>query len=885
MATRVDDVTDNMADAGKLAIGATFAGKIGVINDHDWFKVTLQSGLLYSATLASPKGGTPAGFAVTLHDANGKMVPWPQYWGMDGSAPSVSGVPTTGGDYYVCVTSPAATGDYQLTVAQTADDYTASSATKGSLPVGGSVNGTINIDNDRDWFRIKLDAGASYSFITSVAAGRQPPVVRVYDENGAAIGDTYDYDVFQAPHSGYYYVEAEGYGTGLAYTLAARAIQDDFGNTDAAAAPMAPGATITGKLNYRGDTDKFRIELQEGAIYTLTFNLPPEPFEYGIDIGDMFGSPWLIKMLDTTGFNTPERTAKFKAISGGTLYVSAKSFDSSSASGQYRIGLTVDGAIDQGDTEATAITLRLGATVSADLHSAFDSDVFKLSLQAGITYTVRGAGELATAGKLKVESLPGHNGSDTTISITPETSGDYYVIVHGASSGQGAYTLQADYLQDDYSANPATTGKLAIGGQISGTIGASYDRDWIAATLEGGKSYWIQTTLTGDMAQRNDATLSIVDSGNNVLARFSGLQPDASTHAFTPSASGTYYFQMERGASTGWQSGAITSTHLQYIMSVKEGTDDRPLPSALALGTTVSGQLEIPTDTDAFLLNLQSEHYYQVDLRLSNQGAISAEPINYVTLSRDGNTRTFEPMSGANGLVIKMLGSGTHTLSLRDADGLYNAYNLRVRDLGAAATKPGPENSLYIRASASYIDGGAGVDSLLYKWKPDAYQISNGGQTIKWAGSALTDTLNGIERLIFTDSTDAIALDVDGAAGHAYRLYQAAFNRSPDKTGVGYWINVMDQGASLHDVAQSFIDSAEFKTLYGASPTDAQFVDSLYWNVLHRAGESAGVDYWLDVLKQGIQRADVLASFSESKENIEAVARIIGNGFEYTPYG
>jgi hypothetical protein len=72
-----------------------------------------------------------------------------------------------------------------------------------------------------------------------------------------------------------------------------------------------------------------------------------------------------------------------------------------------------------------------------------------------------------------------------------------------------------------------------------------------------------------------------------------------------------------------------------------------------------------------------------------------------------------------------------------------------------------------------------------------------------------TTTLANVERLQFSDQT--VALDIGGNAGESYRLYQAAFNRTPDKVGLGYWIDAMDHGNSLMHVAGSFIDSAEFR--------------------------------------------------------------------------
>ena len=96
----------------------------------------------------------------------------------------------------------------------------------------------------------------------------------------------------------------------------------------------------------------------------------------------------------------------------------------------------------------------------------------------------------------------------------------------------------------------------------------------------------------------------------------------------------------------------------------------------------------------------------------------------------------------------------------------------------------------------------------------------------------------------------------------------------------------MDGGLALNAVAQGFANSAEFKSVYGASPTNAEIVTRFYDNVLGRAAESGGYNYWLGILNSGQSSvAGVLASFSESSENQAAVIGVIGNGFPYTPYG
>ena len=147
-----------------------------------------------------------------------------------------------------------------------------------------------------------------------------------------------------------------------------------------------------------------------------------------------------------------------------------------------------------------------------------------------------------------------------------------------------------------------------------------------------------------------------------------------------------------------------------------------------------------------------------------------------------------------------------------------------------------------------------------------------------------TDTLTNIERLKFSDV--AVALDIDGIAGQCYRIYKAAFARTPDLGGVGYWINVMDKGTSLQSVAGGFIFSDEFKSVYGTNPTNDALVTRFYTNVLGRAPDATGAAYWTGILNNKQDTvANVLANISESAENKASLVGVIGNGFEYTPYG
>ena len=132
----------------------------------------------------------------------------------------------------------------------------------------------------------------------------------------------------------------------------------------------------------------------------------------------------------------------------------------------------------------------------------------------------------------------------------------------------------------------------------------------------------------------------------------------------------------------------------------------------------------------------------------------------------------------------------------------------------------------------------------------------------------------------------SVSFDVSGTAGQAYRIYRAAFDRDPmigDTAGLGYWIAQMDAGMSMTEVAARFIDSTEFRSLYGTTPTNGEFLTKVYNNVLDRDPDSDGYAWWTDQLANNPEKTwqKVLADFSESAENQANVAGLIGNGITY----
>ncbi|MFL6671664.1 MAG: DUF4214 domain-containing protein [Massilia sp.] len=183
------------------------------------------------------------------------------------------------------------------------------------------------------------------------------------------------------------------------------------------------------------------------------------------------------------------------------------------------------------------------------------------------------------------------------------------------------------------------------------------------------------------------------------------------------------------------------------------------------------------------------------------------------------------------------------------------------------------------------LDGGAGIDTGDYAGKRASFSATRSGDG--WvvsdsSGAEGRDTLSGIERIAFSDGM--LALDVDGIAAQAYRVYAAAFDRAPDLAGLGYWIGQMDHGVSLLDVATGFTRSDEFTRMYGAAPSADSFLTRVYQNILHRAPDQAGYAYWLKEMQGGASEGLVLSLFSESGENQAQVVGAIEHGIAYVAF-
>jgi serralysin len=199
-------------------------------------------------------------------------------------------------------------------------------------------------------------------------------------------------------------------------------------------------------------------------------------------------------------------------------------------------------------------------------------------------------------------------------------------------------------------------------------------------------------------------------------------------------------------------------------------------------------------------------------------------------------------------------------------------------DAGANSFAPGEGNNA--------IDGKNGIDKAVYNAPRADFKVSKdvyGYAVVDTKGANGHDTLVSVERIQFSDNK-WLALDIDGSAGQVYRLYQAAFDRTPDAGGYSFWLDAMDKGFTLKQISEYVLANKEAVDLYMVDPSNQYFITQLYHHVLHREPEGSGYQWWLGNMEKAT-RAEVLAMFSESPENQAQVIGSIQNGIEFTPQG
>jgi len=481
------DTSDGSTDPGER-IGerrASVEGRLENFLDEDWFALRLERGVKYRVTPRAPdccyyraeeEFNEDVGFV--LWDGEDHIDSWTSW------NPTIGFVPTVSGTYHLVVGSggeqpflePA---DYSFEVEILEPDDVPDLREAGRLVRSGDVlEGTLNTRGDLDWFRFEAVQGQAWilqSATSSLACAQVygPGAIDLVAEECRE-----ERLVWITPATGEYGLRLSSkvdlnwtHRTPFDYRLALDvADPDDHGNSAWDTSTLLAGEEQTGRMDYVGDRDVFRLAVAEGEVWELDVSLSGYGTEYstrfvagsgGVDPsgvpsryahGGFLGAPtdgsWLITVTGDRG--------------QGTFSLMADKLDVTDDYGNDRdhAHLLAGPATPEPGCESGLDGDGCSNTTSVEgtLDYGGDSDYFRVTLEAGTKYEISVTSESGQVIFTQLTedfcALPGPTVWEKTYETwVAETTRDYWLRVgfdRYRSEDPEDYTLAITAHSDDF---------------------------------------------------------------------------------------------------------------------------------------------------------------------------------------------------------------------------------------------------------------------------------------------------------------------------------------------------------------------------------------------------------------------------------------------------
>ena len=220
-----------------------------------------------------------------------------------------------------------------------------------------------------------------------------------------------------------------------------------------------------------------------------------------------------------------------------------------------------------------------------------------------------------------------------------------------------------------------------------------------------------------------------------------------------------------------------------------------------------------------------------------------------------------------------------------------NAYGLVTLLASGADTVTGGAGDDTARGAAGNdsFDGRGGVDTAVYGNTRATYTITRTALDTWRVASSVdgTDTMTNVERLQFTDMSLAFDLTATGHAGQTALIIGAAFGTSylTVEEYVGIGLGLFDGGTTMDELCEIVLRTPLFRSLSG-TPSDVDFVNLVYKNVVGELPSTADRDYYVNMLEGSggtLSQAELLKLAAISETNVAHIG-LVGmqaGGIEY----
>ncbi|MCJ2074778.1 DUF4214 domain-containing protein [Methylobacterium sp. E-016] len=501
--------------------------------------------------------------------------------------------------------------------------------------------------------------------------------------------------------------------------------------------------------------------------------------------------------------------------------------------GAEALSLSGTGVGNAGALENVAGNNTYGGAITLGSSARINSDTGSLTLTGGISGNA--AGRTLTLGGAG-------NGEVSTVGITAVTGG---IVKDGA----GTWTLSADNTYGGPTVINSGTLQLGNGG-----------------TLAANSAITIGSFGTLAINHSDTLTLANAISGNGRLT-----QAGAGTLILTGADS--------HGGATAVQNGAL------LVNTVSTGIGTVTVDAlakfggtgSVASAVTVSGTISAGTLTNG-MMNTVGE-FTTSSLTLS--AANGATPTFHEDVGARAGAAANADLIHVRGTValaglldfsapMDFSGSVGQSLTLIDNDSTADAVTGRFTSLhvNGATVALAANDTFNLQGHSYLIDyrGGDGNDVVIRDVTPAPTEPTQPTQPTQPTPTQPTGpTPQPANAPAFGDTVTDTSSPTGMAVSGVYGLYKALLGRTPDPLGLETYTTALQNGATLTDVANALLGSAEHT---GSNPaTDPNgYVQGLYQNLLGRAADASGLQTFTGELAAGVSPATVAQQLATSTE-------------------
>lgn len=386
-------------------------------------------------------------------------------------------------------------------------------------------------------------------------------------------------------------------------------------------------------------------------------------------------------------------------------------------------------SIIPGNTSTTA-TIATGQVRKDALTTAGDSDWYRATFSAGLSYGFRLSGDgsgnslpdpdlfLYDANGTKIAGTTNYSYSSTSLSYHASTGGTFYVGVTDTMD-LGNYILTwigNDTIRRDI----ATTATLSQGGSVNSAIDVSGDSDWFKVTMKAGLDYGFLVSGDGTTASLPDPDIHLRDANGNKIVSNTNYSYSSTSISYAASQAGTYFVEITDTSESG-------NYKLSWL-----GSDtivrNTATTAVLEQGKTIASSIDVRGDADWFKVTLKAGISYA--FKVAGTGASKLPDGDIHLRDANGNVIAGETnYSSPIGLVtFTAKTSGTYFVSVTDSSDTGD-YVVSNNGFDTVVNNSGTDRSLPVGTSLTgQIDVERDSDWYAFSVKAGVtYQFSAGG--------------------------------------------------------------------------------------------------------------------------------------------------------------